>query len=253
MKKYQMLLVTGTALTLGATGGLLFTQGSHESAPAPTLEVAQAPAPASEFMDYQCPTPEQIPQDIEVAPSSWYSPDLGMGASFVPSDVLPAESSGNDGIIYGPSEAVESTEGATLLVGHVDLQPGVKSEKGGELTSWGNLHRLEACDLIYTRAEDGTLVISQVTSMIVAPQFDPDLEAKVAANPNDAALVAQLKEQQGIEARIFRATGKKTIDLMTCSGPSVEDVGEDFQFRYADNLIIETTPVDLQSIQINGG
>ena len=245
MKKYQALLLTGTALTLAAGGGLMLTQAHQEPVPAVAQEIAQAPAPASEFIDYQCPPPEQLPQNLDLTPGSWYAPALKVGASFSPSDYLPAESINDEGIIYAPSEAIESTEGASLLVGHVDLQPGVKSPKGGELTAWGNLHKLQACDLIYTRAGDGTLVISQVTSMIVAPQFDPDLEAKVAANPNDVALVAQLKEQWDIEARIFRATGKKAIDLMTCSGPSVEDVGGEFQFRYADNLIIETTPVSL--------
>lgn len=245
MKKYQALLLTGTALTLAAGGGFVLTQAYQEPAPAVVQEIAQAPAPASEFMDYQCPPPEQLPQDVDLTPGSWYAPALEAGASFSPSNYLPAESISDDGIIYAASEAVESPEGASLLVGHVDLQPGVKSPQGGELTAWGNLHRLQACDVIYTKAEDGTLVISQVTSVIVAPQFDPELEAKSVANPSDTALAEQLREQRDIEARIFRATGKKTIDLMTCSGPSVEDVGGEFQFRYADNLIIETTPVSL--------
>lgn len=245
MKKHQALLLTGTALTLTAGGGLVLTQAHQEPVPAVAQEIAQAPAPAVEFMDYQCPPPEQLPQNLDLTPGSWYSPALKVGASFSPSDYLPAESINDEGIIYAPSEAIESTEGASLLVGHVDLEPGVKSPKGGELTAWGNLHKLQACDLIYTKAEDGTLVISQVTSVIVAPQFDPELEAKAVANPSDTALAEQLREQRDIEARIFRATGKKTIDLMTCSGPSVEDVGGEFQFRYADNLIIETTPVSL--------
>ena len=246
MKKYQALLLTGTALTLGAAGGgLMLTQVQQESAPNAMQEVAQAPSPDREFVDYQCLPPEQLPQDVDIAPGSWYAPALEAGASFSPSNYLPAESISDDGIIYAASEAVESPEGASLLVGHVDLQPGVKSPQGGELTAWGNLHKLQACDLIYTKAEDGTLVISQVTSVIVAPQFAPELEAKAVANPSDTALAEQLREQRDIEARIFRATGKKTIDLMTCSGPSVEDVGGEFQFRYADNLIIETTPVSL--------
>lgn len=246
MKKYQALLFTGTTLTLGAAGGgLMLTQVQQDSVPNATQEVAHAPSPDREFMDYQCPPPEQLPQDVDLAPGSWYSPALEVGARFSPSDYLPAESISDDGIIYAASEAVESPEGASLLVGHVDLQPGVKSPKGGELTAWGNLHRLQACDVIYTKAEDGTLVISQVTSVIVAPQFDPSLEAKVAANPSDLALAEQLSEQQEVESRIFRAVGDKRIVLMTCSGPSVEDVGGEFQFRYADNLIIETTPVSL--------
>lgn len=245
MKKHQALLLTGTALTLAAGGGLVLTQVQQEPAPNVTQEVAHAPSPDREFVDYQCLPPEQLPQNLDLAPGSWYSPALEVGARFSPSNYLPAESISDDGIIYAPSEAVESPEGASLLVGHVDLQPGVKSPKGGELTAWGNLHRLQACDVIYTKAEDGTLVISQVTSVIVAPQFDPNLEAKVAANPSDLALAEQLREQQDVESRIFRAVGDKRIVLMTCSGPSVEDVGGEFQFRYADNLIIETTPVSL--------
>lgn len=244
MKKHQVLMLTGTVLTLGAAGGgLVLTQAHQEPVPDVAQEIVEAPAPASEFVDYQCLPPEQLPQDVDLTPGSWYSPALEIGASFSPSDYLPAESMSDDGIIYAPSEAIESPEGASLLVGHVDLQPGVKSSKGGELTAWGNLYKLRACDVLYTRAGDGTVVVSQVTSVIVAPQFDPELEAKAAASPDDAELAAQLHEQQEIEARIFRATGDKRIVLMTCSGPSVEDVGGEFQFRYADNLIIETTPI----------
>lgn len=246
MKKHQVLMLTGTALTLGAVGGsLMLTRVHQEPAPAVVQEIAQAPAPAREFVDYQCPPPEDLPQDVDLAPGSWYSPALEVGASFNPSDFLPAESINDEGIIYAPSEAIESLEGASLLVGHVDLQPGAKSPKGGELTAWGNLHKLRACNLIYVKGEGGTLVISQVTSVIVTPQLDPDLEAKAAANPGDSALAEQLREQREIESRIFRAAGDKRIVLMTCSGPSVEDVGGEFQFRYADNLIIETTPVNL--------
>lgn len=246
MKKHQLLLLTGSLLTLGASGGLLATQTSHEEPVAePVVEVAQAPAPATEFIDYPCTPPEQLPQDLEVPAGSWYAPALEAGTSFSPSDYLPAESIRDDGIIYAPSEAVESPEGASLLVGHVDLQPGVKSQKGGELTPWGKLHQFKACDLIYTRAVDGTLVISQVTGILVADQFDPGLEAKVAENPSDVALVEQLRKQREVQARIFRSVGDKSIVLLTCSGPSVADVGGEFQFRYANNLIIETKPINL--------
>ena len=246
MKKPQLLLLAGSLLTLGAGGSLLLTQANHDDLTTATVEVVQeAPAPSSQFVDYLCLPPQQLPQDIEVVAGSWYAPVLEAGASFSPSDYLPAESLNDTGIIYGPSEAIESPQGASLLVGHVDLQPGVKSPKGGELTPWGKLHQLKACDVIYTRAADGTLVISQVTSMIVADQFDAELEAKAAAAPNDVALAAQLHQQQEIQARIFRSTGDKSIVLLTCSGPSVADVGRDFQFRYANNLIVETKPINL--------
>ena len=53
MKKYQALLLTGTALTLGAAGGgLMLTQVQQESAPNAMQEVAQAPSPDREFVDY---------------------------------------------------------------------------------------------------------------------------------------------------------------------------------------------------------
>lgn len=73
MKKHQALMLTGTALTLvAAGGGLMLTQAHQEPVPPAAQEIAQAPAPATEFMDYQCPPPEQIPQDVDLAPGSWY-------------------------------------------------------------------------------------------------------------------------------------------------------------------------------------
>lgn len=133
----------------------------------------------------------------------------------------------------------------------MDLQPGVQSKEGGELTAWGHLHELSPCDLVYTADASGEVVASQVTSVIIAPQFDPNLEAKAAANPDNAELATRLDAQREIEERIFRAQGDKRISLMTCSGPSVADVGAEFQFRYANNLIIETTPIEQNYIEQN--
>ncbi|WP_209304180.1 hypothetical protein, partial [Rothia nasimurium] len=77
-----------------------------------------------------------------------------------------------------------------------------------------------------------------------APQFDATLEQKAAADPGNEELQSQLQQQREGQARVFRSTGPYTITLLTCSGPSIADVGGAFQFRYSDNLIVETTPID---------
>lgn len=122
----------------------------------------------------------------------------------------------------------------------MDLEPGTLSAEGGELTSWGQLHRLEACDLVFAADEQG-----QVVNLYTAPQFDESLEARAAASPDDRQLQEQLEAQQDVQGRIFRSTGPYGLVLLTCSGPSVADVGGDFQFRYSDNLVVEVAPVEV--------
>lgn len=241
----------GAVLIAGAAGSyLLNLQNQTQAAQASLDTIAVAPEPKHEFVDATCNSPsEPLPPAPEMSANSWYSPALDVGAGFVPSEILPISSTSNDGIIYSPSQAVGSSEGVSLLVGHVDYEPGALSSKGGELTAWGHLNELEACSLLYTTTQDGQVIASQVVSIIVAPQFDPDLEARASASPDDTDLAAALYEQQAIEKRLFTAVGDSKITLLTCSGPSVEDVGGSFQFRYANNLIIETTPIQLNETQ----
>lgn len=241
----------GIVLMTGSAGSyFLSLQEQLQDAEASVETITVAPEPKQEFLDATCQAPsEPFPLAPEMPANSWYSPDLDAGASFISSATLPLSSTSNDGIIYSPSQAVGSDEGVSLLVGHVDYEPGALSPEGGELTAWGHLNELEACSLMYTTTQDGRVIVSQVVSVIVAPQFDPDLEARAAAAPDDVALATALEKQQMIEKRLFTAVGDSKITLLTCSGPSVEDVGGSFQFRYSNNLIIETTPLQQNATQ----
>lgn len=245
-KTITRLLATGSALSaLGAAA--LFVGSAPENttaSPAPTETFHSAPAPQQSFMDATCQPPAEIAPIPQLSPMSWWAPSINAGASFTPSSTLPASATTNDGIIYSHSEEIGSTQGVSLLVGHVDFEPGAISEKGGELTAWGQLHELSECDLIFTTDENGAVIASQLTSLYTAPQFDESLEEKVAADPGDEELQSLLQQQREVQARVFRSAGTYAITFLTCSGPSVADVGRDFQFRYSDNLIAETTPLN---------
>lgn len=245
-KTMTRLLAAGSALSaLGAVSLFLApTSGSQMAAPEPSETVHSAPAPPQSFMDVTCQRPAEIGPLPQLSPMSWWAPSINAGASFSPSTTLPTFATTNDGIIYSHSEEIGSSQGVSLLVGHVDFEPGAISEDGGELTAWGQLHELAECDLVFTADENGNVVASQLTSLYTAPQFDEALEQKAAADPGNEELQSQLQQQREVQARVFRSTGPYTITLMTCSGPSVADVGGAFQFRYSDNLIAETTPLD---------
>lgn len=245
-KTMTRLLASGSALSAIGAAALFMasTSGSQTAPPAPSETVHSAPAPQQSFMDVMCQPPAEIGPIPQLPPMSWWAPSISTGASFTPSTTLPTSATTDDGIIYSHSEEIGSTQGVSLLVGHVDFEPGAISEDGGELTAWGQLHELSECDLVFTADENGTVVASQLTSLYTAPQFDATLEQKAAADPGNEELQSQLQQQGEVQARVFRSAGPYTITLLTCSGPSVADVGGAFQFRYSDNLIVETTPID---------
>lgn len=242
VKKSTLMSTAGTLLVLASGTTYYLTQAHSDTEPSTPDAVATAPAPSNQFTDATCPAPAAI-DSPKLEPHSWFAPSLNASATFHPSEALPTESVSDEGIIYSPSQKIGSTEGVSLLAGHVDLEPGVLSDRGGELTAWGHLHQVKACDLFYTADDQGKVSVSQVTGVIVAPQFDPELEDKAKAEPQNKQLQEALKKQQELEARIFTASGPAKVDFLTCSGPSVADVGGVFQFRYTNNLIIETTLV----------
>ena len=244
-KKQARILAAGSGLSAIAAAVFIATSNSVAESPTvePTEVIHTAPSPPHSFRDVTCDTPSDMGEMPELDPMSWWAPSIDAGASFAPSATLPASATTNDGIIYSYSEEIGAAQGASLLVGHVDYEPGALSGDGGELTSWGKLHKLSQCDLIYTSDANGSVVASQLTSLYTAPQFDEELERKVEADPTNIELREKLEQQREVQTRIFRSSGPYAISFMTCSGPSVADVGGAFQFRYSDNLIAETSPV----------
>ena len=177
MNKSTLMSTAGTLLVLASGTTYYLTQAHSGTAPSASDTVATAPAPSDQFTNATCSAPETI-ESPNLEPHSWFSPALDASASFHPSETLPTESVSDEGIIYSPSQKIGSTEGVSLLAGHVDLEPGVLSDRGGELTAWGHLHQVKACDLFYTADDQGKVSVSQVTGVIVAPQFDPEFEVK---------------------------------------------------------------------------
>ncbi|MFW0120233.1 hypothetical protein ACN08Y_10005 [Rothia sp. P5764] len=245
-KKMARLLATGSAISALSAIALFITPSPviEKTVQAPTVTAHSAPEPKQSFMDVKCDPPVDMGQIPELSPMSWWAPAINAGASFTPGFTLPVSAATNDGIIYSHSEEVGAAQGVSLLVGHVDYEPGIISDSGGELTAWGQLHELSKCDLIFTADKDGKVIATQLTSLYVAPQFDETLEQKTADEPSNEELQKQLQKQREIQSRVFRSAGPYTITLLTCSGPSVADVGGAFQFRYSNNLIAETNPID---------
>lgn len=124
-----------------------------------------------------------------------------------------------EGILYDGSAPLDASAGKTVTAGHVDYAPGALTDRGGELSPWGHMHEANACDPVYLTAQDGTLHIFVITDKYTVPQ--EDLEA----------------------AGVFETTGDRALVMVTCSGESVPDAGEDFQFRYDHNLVLEAEEV----------
>ncbi|QRZ61819.1 hypothetical protein [Rothia sp. ZJ932] len=208
-----------------------------------TPTVATAPEPDTEYEKVQCQAPS-IGSLPELEPNTWSIPAINAQARFAVSSTLPADADTNDGILYAPSEEIHSTQGASLIAGHVDYSPGVLSEEGGELTNWGNLNEANPCSIAYVSDQEGKVKPYLVATKKVSPQYDPALEAYVEANPHDTQAKKKLEEQNRTVQELFRSTGPYSIYLLTCSGPAVADVGGSFQFRYQDNLYLSLIPFE---------
>ncbi|MCP3425839.1 sortase [Rothia sp. AR01] len=181
--------------------------------------LARAPEPEATFQDESCPAPEE--QDPQLNPNEWAMPGLDAAAAFTPTQGTTVElPDAPDGIYYSPSMPVGHDQGATVLAGHVDYAPGALSDQGGELSPWGHLHEASACNVVYASDQDGQTHAYQVTDLYTVDQD-------------------HLPEDE-----LFRASGDPALYLITCSGPSVQDAGGQFQFGYEHNLIIKAEPIN---------
>ena len=117
-----------------------------------------------------------------------------------------------NGIIWRDGAELEDSSGAVLTAGHVD-------DDEGRLSPWGSLHRLKPCDRVYVAGESGRVHEFAVTDLYTTPQRDLPVED------------------------VFRRRGPKRLVMITCSGPTVQDAGGPFRFRYQHNLIVQAVPV----------
>ena len=152
----------------------------------------------------------------------WFVPDLGVGASVVPSGssagrlVLPVTGDGS-GVWYERSNPLTAVEGSTILAGHVN-------RRSYYLSPWGYLHRLTGCERLFLG--DGVGGVSEwcVSDVFTVPQ----------------------KELGGV-AGMWDSAGERSLWLVTCSGHQVgEDgvgvSGSTFGFGYEYNLVVRCVP-----------
>lgn len=176
-----------------------------------------APAPDEEFRNESC----------SLEPGA-HRPNLDPGELSIPGNeiettlrasedlTLPAAP---NGMIYEGSPDLGSDEGKTVTAGHVDYAPGVRSGQGGELSPWGRMHEADPCQRVYAADEKGEVHEFVVTDKFVVGKQD--------------------LENSGV----FTESGDHKMVMVTCSGESVEDAGEEFQFDYSHNLVIEAVEV----------
>lgn len=169
-----------------------------------------APRPDVEFHDEQCTSRDHhsaaLGADIVEISASDITAPLTTTSDL---DLPPAPAAA----WYSASAPIGSPEGTSIVAGHVDY-----TEKDS-LSPFGHLHQVQPCDTVSLAGEDGVSHQYQITSKYTV-------------------------ERQELESTgIFTGGGPAKLALVTCSGPSVADVGEDFRFHYAYNLVIEAEPV----------
>lgn len=231
-------LATGIALVLAATAGLIGHQATTTTATDPSgITVTYtnpdrvgttddglkyAPRPATEFRHHQCPrTPQdhapQVPAHQLTVPDAQIQVPVGTS-----SDLSHLPDAPNT-VHYDHSAPIGATHGKTIIAGHVDYAPGTRSARGGELSPFGKLHTVQPCTHVFAGDDDGPTHEYVVTDLYTAPQ------------------------QQIEDTGIYATTGKPALVLVTCSGPSVGEIGTDIGFTYSHNLIVEAAPVEVAS------
>lgn len=182
-----------------------------------------APMPVEQVHDRkECNSQASAVVPVGVPRFGWFIPDLGVGASVVPSGssagrlVLPVTSDGS-GVWYERSNPLTAVEGSTILAGHVN-------RRNYYLSPWGYLHRLTGCEHLFLG--DGVGGVSEwcVSDVFTVPQ----------------------KELGGV-AGMWDRKGARSLWLVTCSGRQVgEDgaaaSGSTFGFGYEYNLVVRCVP-----------
>lgn len=182
-----------------------------------------APMPVEQVRDRkECNSQASAVVPVGVPRFGWFIPDLGVGASVVPSGssagrlVLPVTSDGS-GVWYERSNPLTTVEGSTILAGHVN-------RRNYYLSPWGYLHRLTGCERLFLG--DGVGGVSEwcVSDVFTVPQ-----------------------SELGGVAGMWDKGGVRSLWLVTCSGRQVgEDgagvSGSTFGFGYEYNLVVRCVP-----------
>ncbi|WP_293823190.1 class F sortase [uncultured Corynebacterium sp.] len=179
-----------------------------------------APDPAASYRHATC----DLSPKSEAQPdaSSWQIPSRDLTAPLEPTSATDPAISLPDapaGISYTPGAGLTDETGVVLDAGHVDYPAGAKSSGGGELSAFGYLHEIPACTHIYQTDADGQTREFVTTDLYTVKQSDLPSED------------------------IWRKDGSKSLVMITCSGKSVEDVGNSLGFDYSHNLVLNAVPV----------
>ena len=176
-----------------------------------------APRPSEEFRGKTCSStaaaPAALAKNELVAHSLPSTVPVGRSSNLAALPDAPAA------VRYDPSAPLGSPQGKTVIAGHVDYSPGTLSAAGGELSPFGHLHQIRPCENITATDDAGHAHTYAVTDLYTVPQAQID------------------------STGIFTRSGAPGLVLVTCSGPSVGDVGNTIGFSYQYNLVVEATPV----------
>lgn len=180
-----------------------------------------APEPVTSYQNASC----DLAAKNEARPeaSSWQIPSHDLKAPLEPTSASDASITLPDapaGISYTPGAGLADETGVVLDAGHVDYPAGAKSRGGGELSAFGHLHEIPECTHIYQSDSDG-----QTREFVTT-----DLYA--------------VKQSELPSEDIWRKDGAKSLVMITCSGKSVDDVGNSLDFDYSHNLVLKAVPAE---------
>lgn len=218
-------IVAGGLLCIAAVSGFVLTQSSttssvdqdgvkvtsHGSNRVESTDEGKryAPRPVEEFRNETCPDTGRQ-QRADPGTISWDQGKFTAPLKITDDLSLPDAPAA---AWYSASAPIGAGAGHTVVAGHVD------HTDNDDLSPFGHLHEIQPCSRIAATDQQGKTQQYVVTSKYTQPQ--QDLES----------------------TGIFSTDGKPELALVTCSGPSVADVGEGFRFHYKYNLIVEATPI----------
>ena len=154
--------------------------------------------------------------------SSWQIPSHDLKAPLEPTSATDPAITLPDapaGISYTPGAGLTDETGVVLDAGHVDYPAGAKSRGGGELSAFGHLHEIPECTHIYQTDQAGETREFVATDLYTVKQSELPSED------------------------IWRKDGTKSLVMITCSGKSVDEVGNSLGFDYSHNLVLNAVPV----------
>ena len=178
-----------------------------------------APRPATEFRAQQCDLSPLAP-GTAAAEGQLTVPSIGVEVPVGVSADLSVLPDAPQTVRFDQSAPIGSGQGKTVIAGHVDYTP-ENGQSTGKLSPFGQLHTAGPCDHIYAADDQGQQREYVLTDMYTVAQ------------------------DQIETAGIYTTEGSPALVLVTCSGPSVSDVGGDDLFAYRYNLILEAVPVEV--------